>query len=463
MKVFLLVPPALKSGSKIPDLGLAYIATALRKQHHDVELLQAETDYEFTLVRDAIRKSNPDVIGIKVYSLEIKSVKITLDIIREELPDIPIVLGGPHISIAPEDEMMEYFSKADYAIRGEGEVPFPKLLDFIQTGEGNLNEIPGLVYRQDNAVLTNEIYIHKNLDDFDYPAWDLIDPRKHEFRWFFWTPEHPGAPFLTNRGCPYRCTFCSQNVVTGKSVRYRSLEHVFEEMELLQQQYGVYDYDFIDDNFLMDPAYVRAFCEGVLKRGWKIRWNCCGARLDFVDLDLALLMEKAGCNVIACGFENGNQRMLDYMKKDLDLDMTRVKTKMITKNTKIKLFGLFILGYPTETEEEIRRTIRHALDLPLIAATFNTYILLPGNEEYVRMRGSGDIEKVPWERLSLDAHVYAPKGLTLRKLKYYYWLAYFSFFSRPRVLWPLMRYSWRKLPIFFLKASRKFLWKKSMT
>ncbi|OGL47317.1 MAG: hypothetical protein A2161_17125 [Candidatus Schekmanbacteria bacterium RBG_13_48_7] len=463
MKVFLIVPPALKTQSQQPDLGMGYLATALRKNGHIVDLLQAEKDRNFERLRETLRASKPDVVGIKVYSLEIKTTRAIIEIIKNDFPSCFVVLGGPHVSVAPPEETMNFFHQADYAIQGEGEIPLPILLENLKNGKPSFEKIPGLIYRHNGKVLANETIIHRNIDDFDYPAWDLIDPRKYNDRWFFWTPEYPGAPMITNRGCPYLCTFCSQNVVTGKRVRYRSLENVFTELEMLQEKYGVKDFDLIDDNFLMKPSYVTKFCEGILERGWKIRWNCGGARLDFMDFELAKLMERAGCNIIAVGYENGNQRMLDYMKKDLDLNSIKAKSKMITDNTSIRLFGLFILGFPTETKEEILNTIRYSQELPLFAATYSTYILLPGNEEYERLKSYGEIDAVPWEKLCLDAHVYAPKGMTIRTLKYLYWKAFFGFFLRPRIMWNLMKYSWRRIPLFIDRIKRKLFWKKSLT
>lgn len=459
MKVFLCVPPALKSGSQIPDLGLGYIAASLRKTGHDVRILQDERDPKFEQLREALREYQPDIVGIKTYSLEIKSVKQAIAIAKSEVPGAPVILGGPHVSIAPPEDSMNYFDRADYAIRGEAEIAFPKFLDVYEADRTGFREVPGLVYRESGKILSNPPLIHSNLDDFEDPAWDLIDPRKFPDRWYFWTPEHPGAPMLTSRGCPYRCTFCAQNVVTGKQVRRRSLDRVFKEMEHLITEYGVHDFDFTDDNFLMDYAYVHQFCEGVLERGWKIRWNCCGARVDFLDKELVKLMDRAGCNVISVGFESGSKRMLDYMRKDLDLELARIKAKLIRENTSIKIMGLFIIGYPTETEEEIRKTIRYSLSLPLFNANFNTYIILPGCEEYDRLKASGEIEEVPWEKLSLDEHVYSPKGLPLKRLKHLYWLAHLKFYLRPLVLLRMLAYSWRRLPKFAIKSIRILLWR----
>jgi len=449
----------LKSGYQIPDIGLGYIATGLRKHGHDVDIFQAELEPDFEAFRRRIQAFKPDVLGLKVMSVEIFSAKKCIEIARSELPDVVTVIGGPHTTSAPLEDIFSYFEALNFALRGEAEIALPKFIAVLESGGSDFSEVPGLAYRHGDSFIANPMLIHPNLDDFGIPAWDLIDPRNYPNRWYFWTPEWPGAPILTSRGCPYRCTFCGQNIVTGKRVRRRSLKLVLEEMTLLINTYGVHDFDFTDDNFLMDAEYVREFCEEILKRGWKIRWNCCGARIDFLDDALVRLMDRSGCNIISVGYESGSARVLDYMKKDLDLNMVRSKSRMIARNSDIKIVGLFILGYPTETEAEIRKTIRLATQLPLFAANFNTYIVIPGCEEYERLIASGEVERVPWDKLSLDEHTYTPEGLTFKRLKYLYYMAHVKFYLRPWIIWRFGRYSWRRFHQFFLRGIRKVLWR----
>jgi anaerobic magnesium-protoporphyrin IX monomethyl ester cyclase len=458
MKVFLLNPTNTRGGTRIPDIGLAYIANSLRNDGHTVDIMQGEKS-DLSDIRGRLETFRPDVIGIKVFSVEINAASRAIQMIRSILPASAIVLGGPHISIAPPEEALNYFTEVDYLIRGEGEFALPKLLRLLADGSDAFESVEGLVFRKNGSVMVNQAAVYENLDALDYPAWDLVDPRNYKDGWYFWSPEYPRAPFLTSRGCPYRCAFCAQNVVGGKILRRRSLDHVFSELELLQKTYGVYNFDFIDDNFLMNREYVQRFCEGVLERGWKIRWNCCGARLDFLDLNLVKLMDKAGCNIISVGFESGTQRVLNYMKKDLDLYFVRKQVSMITENTSIRVMGLFIVGYPTETETEIRNTIRLARELPIFMANFSTYLVLPGCEETEKLIASGEVERIPWDKLGLDNHEYAPKGLTLKRLQYLYVLAYFKFYSRPHILFGILRYSWRRLPWFISHVFHKLTWK----
>lgn len=456
MKVLLLARNT-KGGTRIPDLGLGYLATALRKDGNTVSILQGK-DRDLSDIRQALQDFQPELIGLKVLSIEIPSVIQAITLIREQRPSAVLVLGGPHISVAPPEDTMGYFSSVDFAIRGEAEYALPRLTRALAEGQKQFQNIPGLIYRDKGQIKANPVENVQELDEVDYPAWDLIDPRNYNEGWYFWSPEFPRAPILTSRGCPYRCAFCAQNVVGGKRVRRRSLEHVFTEMELLQKTYGVFNFDFVDDNFILKRDYVRQFCEGVLNRGWKIKWNCCGARLDFLDLELVQLMEAAGCNIISIGFESGTQRVLDYMKKDLNIDFARQQTRMIVENTSIRIMGLFILGYPTETEEEIRRTIQWALDLPIFIASFTTFIIFPGCEETERLLATGEIQQISWDHLGPDSHGYAPRGLTLKRLHQLYALAHLRFYGRFHILLAILRYSWTRIPWLINQVFLKLTW-----
>nr|HPQ42268.1 radical SAM protein [bacterium] len=258
------------------------------------------------------------------------------------------------------------------------------------------------------------------------------------------------------RGCPYRCTFCAQNIVGGKRLRQRSLAGVFEEMDLLINAYGITDFEIMDDNFMMNMDFVEGFCRGILERGWKITWSCGGSRLDHLDLPLVKLMERSGCTILSVGLESGSQRILDYMCKDLRLETVRVKTSMITRNSTIKINGMFILGYPTETRADILKTIRFAKKLDIFAATFFTFLLLPGSPEFDRLLERGEITKPSFQAIHIDTHIYAPRGMSLNTLKRLYHRAYIEFYLRPGVVWRIFKATRHRIPLIVKNAIRKW-------
>jgi len=458
MKVLLAVAPPKQTQIKMPDLGLGYLATALRNAGHAVHLFQGETDGSMDRFIRTIGDFQPDLLGLKVFSLEVASVRDAMETVRERFPMVIQVLGGPHISIMEVHEFEPLFPHMDFAVRGEGEIPLPMLADVLETDGKALSEIPGIVYKsgETGEWITVPPVRHRNLDDFGMPAWDLMDPRKYRDRWFFWNPAEVGAPIVTSRGCPYRCTFCAQNIVGGKQLRQRSLESVFKELDLLINEFGIRDFEIMDDNFMMNMDFVEGFCRGIIDRGWNITWSCGGSRLDKLEPPIVRLMERSGCTILSVGLESGSQRILDYMCKDLRLETARVKTSMIARHSNIKVHAMFILGYPTETREDILKTIRFAKKLDIFAATFFTFLLLPGSPEFARLLNRGEITNPPFRAIRIDSHIYAPRGMSLKTLKRLYHRAFLEFYMRPRVLWRIFKATWHRLPVILKNAIRKW-------
>ncbi|MBN1295192.1 B12-binding domain-containing radical SAM protein [bacterium] len=456
MRVLLAVAPPKQTQSKMPDLGLGYLATALRKSGHQVAIYQGETDESLDRFLSMIREFRPALLGLKIFSLEVVSARESMEAVRTEFPDMRQVIGGPHVSIMQIDEFETLFPAMDFAIRGEGEIPLPMLADALDNRASDFRHIPGIVYRHGESWSATPPVRHPNLDDFGMPAWDLMDPRKYTDRWFFWNPAEVGAPIITSRGCPYRCSFCAQNIVGGKRLRQRSLANVLDELDLLINQFGMTDFEIMDDNFMMNMDFVTGFCRGIINRGWKITWSCGGSRLDNLDLPTVRLMEQAGCTILSVGLESGSQRVLDYMCKDLRLETVRVKTAMITRNSSIKIHAMFILGYPTETRQDILKTIAFAKKLDIFAATFFTFLLLPGSPEFARLLDRGEITNPPFRAIRIDSHIYAPQGMTLKELKRLYHRAFLSFYLRPHVLWRIFRATWHRIPVILKNAIRKW-------
>jgi len=442
----------------IPDVGLGYLATALRQAGYEVDIFQEERARDAESFMPRVLEFQPDYIGVKIFSLEISSARETIRALRRRLPETPIIIGGPHVSIAPPGELLEYFAEADFAIRGEGEIGLPLLVDRLEGKGGSWESIPGLIRRLNGGVRANPSTFHRNLDDFGFPAWDLIDPTRYDDRWFFWAKDYPGAPVLATRGCPYHCPFCAQNIVNGKVVRRRSPEHIVAELKYLHDVYGVKHFDFIDDHLLLNPGFLRRLARRMIEELPGIRWTAAGARLDLLDRELIELIDRSGCEVLAVGLESGSPRVLDYMRKNLSPRMAREKLFLIERYSRIKVIGLFILGFPTETVEEVRQTIDYALRLPLHMANFNTYIIMPGCEEYERLVARGEVERVDWEQIGLDSHQYAPRGMSQRQLKALYREALLRFYGRPSRLFSVLFYSRNRIPHLAKKALRKIFW-----
>lgn len=241
---------------------------------------------------------------------------------------------------------------------------------------------------------------------------------------------------MTTRGCPFECSYCAGHTVTGKKIRFRSVGHVMAEIELLYTKYGIREIHILDDNFTLNREYVRKFCWELIKKNFKVFWCCTnGVRLDCLDQQTLKLMKDSGCYYISVGIESGSDRVLTLMKKRLSIEIVKKQVQLVKKSG-FDINGFFILGYPGETEEDIRKTIRFAKTLGLKRAAFPNFLPLPGTEVYQSLIDSGELkeEEIDWDKLFHSDVPYSPPPMSKKRLKYLQRRAYLEFYLRPEVL-----------------------------
>jgi len=439
LKVLLMRPYA-DSDELIPPVGLGYLATALREKH-EVQILDGIKE-KLTLEKfaDILRKGRYDIVGIHLFTYQIKLVSEYANLIKKILPDAKIVLGGPHPSCSPEN-IFEFFSEIDWAFKGEAEIGFAKLADLV-SGNSLSNEqlagVPGLIWRNDGGTQVNTQVFVENLDELGQPSWDLLRPDTYPLAphgGFF--KNYPIAPIMTTRGCPYSCTYCAGHLVSGRKIRSRSVAHIIEEIKLLYDRYGIREIHIEDDNFTFNREAVKEFCRQLKVNNLKISWTCPnGIRLDTLDEELLLAMKDAGLYSVSVGIESGSDRILKAMKKNLNTAQIREKIGLI-KKCGLAVSGFFILGYPSETKQEILQTIRFAVELDLDRAGFFIFKPFPGTEVTADLLKSGELnpeQNDQWAYYVLADAVYAPTGLTKKELKDLRTRALVSFYFRPKII-----------------------------
>jgi len=435
IKRVLLVYPNSPTHYVVPPIGLGYLATALRKSGFEVKILDGIKEKLNTeKLEKKVNEWKPDVIGIQVFSCDAHTVKEYVSKIREIDRNILVIVGGAHVSGVGK-EVFDYFNGIHFAIAGEGETAFPMLLKKISAGEKNLDEVPGLLYKKGDKIIANAPKFEENLDALGFPAWDLMDPRTYPqapqgavFR------NWPIAPILTSRGCPYRCTYCAGHLTTGYNIRFRSIEKVLEEIEMLYSDYGVREIHIIDDNFTFKRERAVKFCNEILERGINISLTFPnGVRLDTLDEELLRLLKKAGCYSITLGIESGSQRILNDMKKSLKLETVEEKVALINK-VGIDIMAFFIVGYPTETRETILETIEFAKRLKIKRAHFSTFLPLPNTEATKMLLRDGVIKEINYDTLFYTKAPLAPKSMSSEELKALQRKAFFEFYMRPHIM-----------------------------
>ncbi|MCB9761246.1 MAG: B12-binding domain-containing radical SAM protein [Alphaproteobacteria bacterium] len=440
MRVLLVTPVNPVTYQSIPDLGLGYLATFLQEAGHTVDIVDCVNrgwDHD-RLIRH-VGATRPDVVGFKAFYTDIPSIRESARRIRRSWPDVMLVVGGPHPSCVDAEEALATFPECHFAFKGEAELGFPVLVGLTGAWrDGTLQDnalaaIPGMVWQNRSGEAIENAGRYTNRLDEVRPAWDLLRPLDYDFSQTFYSKNRRVAPVIATRGCPPPCTFCAAHLTSGKPIRARSVDSVLGEISHLMETYGVQEISFIDDFFTGSKSFVKALCREILRRGMRFDWACWGVRLASLDEEMLRLMDQAGCYAFSVGVESGSPRILEHMAKHLTVDVIEEKLRLIDAVTDIRVGGLFIIGYPAETEDDIRLTIEFARRIPLFMATFYPFNPLPGTPIYREMLANGELPEAPdWGTYGPEGFAYCPQHLDPEQLRRLYRKAYLRFYTQPR-------------------------------
>ena len=426
--------------SNIP-LNLLYLSAYLESKNIPVKILDGQVhDLDEQSLIMNIQQFNPNIVGISCATPLVYPAHEIARTVKGFSRQITVVMGGPHPTVLPEETMAD--ENVDIVVRGEGEITLFELVQAIKNGSG-LDSILGITYRDNGHIVpTQNRPLNTDLDSLPPPSWHLIPIGKYRPQVDIYY-RFPWTTMLTSRGCPYRCIFCASRKISGHRYRARSPENIVEEVDALVSQYGIRNIGMADDNFVADRKRTERICDILIKEGYskKVDWVC-AVRADGVDEPLLKKMRAAGCRCLCVGIETGSQRLMNVLRKHLKLEKVEEGVKMMRK-AGIKVRGTFLLGIPTETEEETRQTIRFAKKLNLDFAKFNIITPYPGTELWEMAKERGLVEENTWSRLipgigfSEAEPVFVPEGRSGKELKVEQQRAARTFYFRPRPIWNL--------------------------
>jgi radical SAM superfamily enzyme YgiQ (UPF0313 family) len=440
MKILLTTPPIsleerygnlAGAGSAAPSLGILLLAAVARQEGHAVVVLEAAAlnlGLEATLARVAAER--PDVLGISSTTLAIFHAHALAAAAKKLLPGLRTIIGGPHVSAAPE-ETMRRFPAFDLAVLGEGEATLAALLTTL-AGAGELAAVQGIVYRAGEALQsTAPRPFLRDLDQLPLPAWDLLEGFPGRYAPApFKVRQLPAASLVSSRGCPNHCIFCDRSVF-GARCHGHSADYVVTMMQALQRDYGVREFSFEDDTFVTFKKRLNEICDKLIAARMGISWTCLG-RVDHVTPENLALMQRAGCWQISFGIESGNQAILDTIGKGVTLEQIR-SAIAATRQAGLLAKGFFIVGHPGETAATLQQTIDFALELPLNDISVTMLTPFPGTELYRRAAEFGTFDD-DWRKLNLLNAVFIPHGLTAADLLRAQQELTRRFYLRPRVI-----------------------------
>jgi len=430
MKILLMTPISelVELPPDIPDLGLGYIAASLKDSSHNIIIMDWAMKLSSGDFKSWLAANKPELIGIKIFTKDVSAAKKTISIIREIIPEVIIVIGGPHPSAVDPIRLMEDFSKCDFAIKGEAEISLSSLLTEISEREKNSDrgfinkeraiKIPGLVWRDKDSVFANPISLCHDLNKFKFPPWEIMDLNKYTINMLGSEKEGATAPIITTRGCPGKCTYCSAHNISGRKIRSRSPENVFNEMSILYSKYGVKKFMFMDNCFTANKKHLKLICKLIINDRMNVEWDCNSyENLGNLTDEMLALMYDAGCRMIHMGIESGSEHTRKKMNKLSDLSDIDKKIKLIKKN-RIMIGAWFMIGFPGETKKEMNKTIRYAFSLNPDLLTFTIVYPLPGTKIYKYMQDKYKFQNIDWSNFDIYNSEYPLSELSSKKLKW---------------------------------------------
>ncbi len=339
-----------------PPLGVLSLASYLRDRSPslDVRVVDgARRGYDHVIME--LEAFQPDLLLISFYTPCAEGAYRLASRCREGMPGTGIVLGGPHATAMPVEALLR--SPADVVAVGEGEQTADELCVSFRRGIGwstaDLARIPGIVYRRGAEFeRTPPRSFIRSLDQLPFPARDLVD--LSDYRGFYITKARPETTVLWSRGCPYECTFCSNQVWKSARpwVRTRRPSNIVDEVEELVLRWGIREVFDNADEFNHHLRWARDVCRALLDRGLGIAWKT-QVRAKPLPADLVALMAKAGCWCVHLGIESANAETLKGIGKGVRPADVRIACRVL-KDHGIKVHGLFMLFNAWEEEGQLR-------------------------------------------------------------------------------------------------------------
>lgn len=377
-------------------------------------------------LESGVKKFQPDIIGISCNTLYMRHVRDIMKEVKEKY-DLPIVLGGYHASIKPEDTIE--IPEATAICIGDGEYSLTEYLTRYEKGE-SAEGIKGIWAKEKGRTIKNQRgYFIQDLDSLPTPNWDLWEDIE---KYFYYLGM---LYFIGTRGCPYRCTYCDAHgiskAVDGPYYRVRDPVKYAQEIAYQWSKYknsGMRLAQLFDQVFTLDEKWVKAFCEEYARQGLsgELPFSIF-SRIDNLNENKVKMLAKAGCAILRVGVEAGDEFIRNEVyRKNISNDQI-TKIFRLCKENGVGFTAFFMLGGPGETPETMQRSLNLAVELDANRTAF--FIYKPFTEEGLKQirEFGGWVDEERWshaDNITFDA-VIASKNLSPRQVEWFQRKAYF--------------------------------------
>ncbi len=428
-----------------PQTNLAILAAVAERVGLTVNIVDCIAErIDWAEFREILGKCRPRYCFSNLISVTYHNDLLALQMAKEMSGAITVGMG-PHLTADPAANLAEA-DGLDFAICHEAEETLRELLTLGEAkGLGDLEavgKIAGLSFvpakllegADATPVVTAKRGWIPDLDALPRARHDLLPLEK------YWAPFLGNYVFIeSSRGCPYKCTFCRQGVFYQWNYRTRSAASLLRET-LDLHKLGVKGVLFHADTFTIDRGMLEELCDGLIAAGSPIKWACNSHAVNLHDKpDLIRKMRQAGCWMIAIGIESGDDQILKNIKKSSNVKIVAETVKDIAA-TGIEVWGYFVIGFPGESRESIRKTIDFAKSLPVSIAKFDIGAPYPGTEFHAQVKQQGFLKVKEFEEYDQNASAVVDyPDLSSAEIKAGARRATLEFYLRPKQILRILR------------------------
>jgi len=429
MRVLLVEPPKktweLMGECVSPPLGLAQLAAVLEEAGIDVEIVDCNAQgIDWPQLKGVIDERRPDVVGATAMTPFFYQALRVMEMAKGVDRGIVTVLGGPHVTFTPEETLLEH-PELDFIVRGEGERTLIQLVRCLEAGQ-DPSQVKGIALRQGDGIVLTLQQPPVDVNSLPSPAYHLLPMQNYHF-----TLLGKFATLLSSRGCPHKCTFCSEWRFWGACWRPREPKRVVDEMELLNKRYGRESFWFGDDCFNVSAEHIQGVCDEIIARRLDVSWFYQG-RADFLikHKELLPLMRRAGNLMVQIGVESSTNRELADFNKHLTRSQVEEAIHLLKKHD-IVAQGLLIVGTRQDNADSIAHKLRYMKWLDPDFPIFTMFTPFPGSDIYEEAKAKGWLETLDYSLYDMSHAIMPTEHLTRNQLTALYYRCFSSYYTDP--------------------------------
>ena len=396
-----------------PPYGLGCISTKLLKNNVDVKILNLNheilkacsekktfdyDDFWKKKIDECLKDFKPDLIGVGcMFTMTHTSLKNVCKYLSQKR--IPISIGGVHVT---NDclNVLDQLPFVNIAFLKESEISFPNFIKYVN-GEEKFENIGQFIINFNKKKIQFLSSLTPSPEDLNViPAYNLLEIENlSEYGtmgnfYGFKSKKTKFATCLSNRGCRARCTFCSVRNFNGVSVRQRAVSSVLDELEMLNNEYGIEHIVWLDDDLLKDHKRAIELFNGIVKRKISITWDATnGVIASSCTKEVVEAMSNSGCIALNIGMESGNREILKQIKKPGTVETFLKAAEVLRDFPEIHSRVFLMIGFPGETLSMINDTMSVAKEMNLDWSSITPLQPLPNTPIYDSMVAQGLIKK----------------------------------------------------------------------